>query len=84
MNWLTEHKIPLGKWVESFVDVLNEHAEWLFNAIAVALTFLIEGITDILQWIPPILLVAIFAAGAFWLRRSWKLVILMVLSLLLK
>lgn len=83
MNWLTEHKIPLGKWVESFVDVLNEHAEWLFNAIAVALTFLIEGITDILQWIPPILLVAIFAAGAFWLRRSWKLVVLMVLSLLL-
>lgn len=83
MNWLTEHKIPLGKWVESFVDLLNEHAEWLFNAIAVALTFLIEGITDILQWIPPILLVILFGAGAFWLRRSWKLTAFVVLSLLL-
>ena len=83
MNWLTEHKIPLGKWIESFVDVLNDHAAWLFDAIAVALTFLIEGLIDILQWIPPILLVGLFAAVAYWLRHSWKLAALVVFSLLL-
>lgn len=81
MNWLTEHKLPLGKWIQSFVDVLNDHAEWLFDAIAVALTFLIEGLIDILQWIPPLLLLGIFAAIAYWLRRSWKLTALVVLSL---
>ena len=83
MNWLTEHKIPLGKWIESFVDVLTDHAGWLFDAIAVALTFLIDGFIDILQWIPPILLVGIFAAIAYGLRRSWKLTVVVVLSLLL-
>ena len=23
-DWLTEHKIPLGSWVKTFVDLLNE------------------------------------------------------------
>jgi glycine betaine/proline transport system permease protein len=83
MNWLTENKIPLGKWIESFVEFINEHAEWLFELTSDGLGFLIEGFINILQWVPPLLLVAIFSAIAFWLHRSWKLVALIVLSLLL-
>ncbi|MCG8696386.1 MAG: choline ABC transporter permease subunit, partial [Minwuiales bacterium] len=47
------------------------------------LGFLIEGLIDIMQWVPPLLLVALLAAGAFWLHRSWKLIALIVFSLLL-
>ena len=83
MNWLTENKIPLGKWIQSFVDVLNEHADWLFNAIAETLTFLIEGLIDAMQWTHPLVLVVLFAALAYWLRRSWKLAAFVFLSLLL-
>ena len=25
-DWLAAYKIPLGKWIASFVDLLNEHA----------------------------------------------------------
>ncbi|MCG8693649.1 MAG: hypothetical protein MI806_20785, partial [Minwuiales bacterium] len=83
MDWLTENKIPLGGWIKTFVDFLNEHMAWLFDFISTVLGFLIEGLIDIMQWVPPLLLVALLAAGAFWLHRSWKLIALIVFSLLL-
>ncbi len=83
MDWLTENKIPLGRWIKDFVDFLNDHMAWLFDLISAVLGFLIDGLIDIMQWVPPLLLVAILAAGAFWLHRSWKLVALIVFSLLL-
>mgnify|MGYP003665556323 CR=1 FL=1 len=27
MEWLTETKIPLGRWIASLMDALNEHAD---------------------------------------------------------
>jgi len=83
MDWLTDNKIPLGDWINWFVDFLNNNAAWVFNLISDVLGFLIEGLIDIMQWLPPLLLVAIFAGLAFWLHRSWKLVAGVVLSLLL-
>ena len=62
MDWLTEYKIPLGKWIKSGVDLLNNHAAGVFNTISDVLGFLIEGLIDALQWCPPLLLVALFAA----------------------
>jgi glycine betaine/proline transport system permease protein len=32
MDWLTEYKIPLGEWMSGFVDFLNTHAAFAFNA----------------------------------------------------
>ena len=83
MDWLTEHKIPLGDWISDFVDFLNDHAAWVFNLISDVLGFLIEGLIDILQWVPALLVVAIIAAFAYWLHRSWHLALGIVLSLLL-
>lgn len=83
LNWLTENKIPIGKWINTGVDWLNEHAAWFFNAVSDGLGWLIEGFIDLLQWPPPLVLIAIIAALSFWLHRSWKLVLGIVLSLLL-
>jgi len=83
LSWLTENKIPIGKWINSGVDWLNEHAAWFFNAVADSLGWLIEGFIDALQWLPPLALVAIVAALGFWLHRSWKLLVGIVFSLLL-
>jgi glycine betaine/proline transport system permease protein len=82
-DWLTAHKIPLGKWIASFVDFLNEHAAFAFNATSDGLGFLIDGLIDLMHATPPLLLVAIFAAVAYWLHRSIGLVALIVVSLLL-
>ena len=74
MEWLTDHKIPIGKSIKVFVDYLNDYLFWFFDAISVSLGFLIEGLMAVLQAVPPLLLVALIAAAAFWLHRSWRLV----------
>ena len=83
MDWLTDHKIPLGKWIKSFVDLLLDHAAWFFDFLSELLEFPIEGLTALSLALPPLLLVAAIAALAFWLHRSWKLVAAVVLTLLL-
>jgi len=83
MDWLTTYKIPLGNWISDGVDLLDTHAAFVFDAISIGLGGLIETIIDLLQAVPAVLLVALFAAGAYALHRSWKLALLIALSLLL-
>ncbi|MCH8808248.1 MAG: choline ABC transporter permease subunit [Proteobacteria bacterium] len=83
MDWLTENKIPLGAWIKSFVEFLNDNAAWFFDFIADVLGFTINGLIDVLQWMPPLLLVAIFTALAYGLHRSWRLALMVAGSLLL-
>ncbi len=83
LDWLTDNKIPLGKWIKSFVDFLLDHGAWFFDGFSDGLKFLLEGFVDTMLWCPPLLLMAIFAGLAFWLHRSWKLAALIAVSLLL-
>ncbi|MFO1037475.1 MAG: choline ABC transporter permease subunit [Geminicoccaceae bacterium] len=83
MDWLSAYKIPLGDWIKSLVDLLNKHAQWFFDFISTVLGGLINGMTDVLLWIPPLVVVALVAALAWFLHKSWKLALLAVLSLLL-
>jgi len=83
MDWLTAYKIPLGSWIKSLVDLLNAHAAGFFDFISWALGGLIDGLTAGLVAIHPLLLIALIAGLAWLLHRSWQLVVLVVLSLLL-
>ena len=83
MDWLTENKLPLGKWIKSGVDVLMDHGAWMFDAFSDGLQLLIEGFVDLMLWFPSLLLVAILAGLAFLLHRSWKLAAMIVVSLVL-
>jgi glycine betaine/proline transport system permease protein len=83
MDFIEKYKIPLGDWISTFVDFLNDHAAWFFNFISDVLGFLIEGLIDVLQLFPALLLIAIVAGFAYWLHRSLWLVVGIVLSLLL-
>ncbi len=83
MDWLTEHKIPLGKWISNGVDWMLDHMAWFFDAFSDGLGSLIEGFIDLMLWFPALALVAVFATIGWYLHRSWKLVLLIVLSLLL-
>ncbi len=83
MEWLTDHKLPLGKLISALVDWLNAHAAWLFDAISSGLGVVIDGLIDAMQWCPPLLLVALFTALSFWLHRSWKLSAFVLAALLL-
>jgi glycine betaine/proline transport system permease protein len=83
MEWLTKHKIPLGHWIDNFVIFLQDNATWFFDIVSDGLRVLIEGLISVMAWTPPLLLVALFAAIGYALHRSWRLVAMIVVSLLL-
>jgi glycine betaine/proline transport system permease protein len=82
-HWLAAYKIPIGKWIASFVGFLQDHAAWAFNAVSYGLGAVLNGLIDLMKATPDWLLVALFAALAYWLHRSVGLVALVVGSLLL-
>ncbi|MBB4301953.1 glycine betaine/proline transport system permease protein [Rhodobium orientis] len=83
MDWLTETKIPLGKWVEAGVEAFNVWASGFLDAVSETLQTLIEGLTDGMAAVPPVVLVLVFAALAGYLKKSWKLALGVVLGLFL-
>jgi glycine betaine/proline transport system permease protein len=82
-EWFTGYKIPLGAWIASFVDFLNEHAAFLFNATSDGLGFLIDGLIDLMQATPPLALILILAGLAWVLHRQIWLAVFIALSLIL-
>lgn len=82
MEWITATKIPVGKWAGNGVDWLTEHAAWFFDGLAAVVNGLITGILWALQTPPALAVVAVFAAIAWLLQRSWGTVALVVLGFL--
>ncbi len=82
-EWFTSYRIPLGAWMRNFVDFINAYAAGFFNLISDVFGFLIDGLIDILLWVPPLALIAAIAALAWFMQRSWVLVTGTLLSLLL-
>ncbi len=82
-QWLTDNKLPIGKWIKNAIDYLLDNGAFLFDAFADGLKFLIEGFSDILLWFPALVLVAILAIAVYALHRSIKLSIMVLLGLLL-
>ena len=82
-EWIAANKIPLGTWMSNGVDLLNQNAQSFFDALSAGLSFLINGLTQALLVVPPLLLITLITAAVYALHRSWKLCLFVVLSLLL-
>ena len=80
MNWLTENKIPLGDWMENFVDWLIDHAASFFDFIAMTLEWGILGLIDILVWFNPLILIGLIAGLGWYLHRRIGLALFIVLA----
>ena len=80
---LIDQKIPLGQYIASFVEWLTQHGANYFDAIAQGLEFMIYGVTSILTWFNPLVLIALFAALAHLIQRKWALTAFVALSFLL-
>ena len=83
MEWLESHKIPLGRWLADFVEFLNEYLFWLFDGFTIALETVFDLTSLALLSIPALLMIALVAAAAYWLHRSWKISLFIVISMLL-
>jgi glycine betaine/proline transport system permease protein len=82
MDWLTDHKIPVGKVAEAAVDWLIANAKWFFNGLSFLLENFIDGILWVLQTPHPLIVVAVFTALAYFLRRSVYTALLVLFALL--
>ncbi|PVZ11441.1 MULTISPECIES: choline ABC transporter permease subunit [unclassified Pseudomonas] len=80
---LTDHKLPLGEYIASFVDWLTRHGANVFDWIAVTLEGIIHGFTNGLTWFNPYVLVVLFAALAYYIQRKISLTIFVAVSFLL-
>ncbi len=83
LSWLIDAKgkIQVGLWGKTLIEFIVTYFQWLFDAIKLALNFLVDGTTALLLMVPPLLLVAILAGLAYWLRRSLPLAIAVLLGL---
>jgi len=83
MEWLTEEKLPIGKWAKLFVDFLTDNGEWFFDGLAVGLEGFISAILFVLQFPHPVIAAVLAAALAWYLRRSIGFTAFVFLGLLL-
>jgi glycine betaine/proline transport system permease protein len=81
-DWITGHKIPLGAWLRSALDVLNSHAAGLFDFISFVLGGLINALLVALLWFNPLVLLVLLTVGTWFLHRSIALTIAVAVGLL--
>ena len=73
MDWLTDNKIPVGKWAaKTAFDWLQDNGAWFFDGLADGMEVLIDLLLWVLQTPTPLIVIALFTALAWFLQRSWK------------
>ena len=80
MDWLTEHKLPVGDAAEAVFDWLQEHGGWFFDGMAVAMETLIDAILWLLQTPHELVVIALFTAATAALHRSWQVPLMVFLG----
>jgi glycine betaine/proline transport system permease protein len=82
MDWLTDYKIPVGKVAKSIFDWMKDNLSPLFDAISAAMDAMIAGILWLLQTPHPLVIVSLFIALTWYLQRSWKVCLGVLLGFL--
>ncbi|WP_338550945.1 choline ABC transporter permease subunit [Roseovarius phycicola] len=82
MDWLTDNKIPVGSSFKEAFEWLRTNAGFFFDGLEAFTNGLIETILYVLNAPHPLIIVAIFVALTWYLRRSWKPCLLVFLGFL--
>ena len=82
MEWLTDNKIPVGKMAKTINDWLNDNLGGFFDLVALVMEALIDAILWCLQSPHPLVIIALFMALAWYLQRSWKICLGVLLGFL--
>jgi glycine betaine/proline transport system permease protein len=81
-QFIADWKIPIGAWGKEFFDFLTTNFSWFFDRLSDGLKSLLESFIGLMLWIPPVVLVILIVALAWWLQKSWKLALAVVIGLL--
>ena len=79
---ITENKIPVGPLGKKFFAFLTTNFNTFFDTLANGLTFILEGMADLLLWFPPLILILAIVGLSYYLQKSWKLALGVALGLL--
>ncbi|EIE49544.1 ABC transporter permease [Salipiger aestuarii] len=82
MEWLTDHKIPVGKAASAVFDWIRDNGEFFLDALSVLMETLIDAILFVLQEPPELIVIAVFVAITYALQRSWKVALFVALGFL--
>jgi glycine betaine/proline transport system permease protein len=82
-SWFTVWKLPLGWLAKQGITWLQDNAGGFFDLVTALIDFMVDGLTQILTAVPVLVVIAVFAGLAYWLHRSWKLALFVVLAFLL-
>jgi len=75
-------KIPLSKWIDSLEAWLETNFDPLFKAIRLVIGETVDGLESFLTLFPPIVLIVLFAALA-WYIGKWKMGLFTFIGLLI-
>lgn len=75
--------IPIVEWVDNMVAWLRVNARWFFDPIDNFLEFLVNGISDILLIVPPLVFIIILFGLTMFLTKKRGLSIFVILGMLL-
>ncbi|WUH99649.1 ABC transporter permease subunit [Spirillospora sp. NBC_00431] len=75
-------RVPVGEWFDSLVTWCTDNLSWLFDGIGSAIESSVNGLTDVLNLLPPLGLTLVLAVLALVLS-GWKLGVFTVLGFLL-
>ncbi len=75
-------RIPIGDWVAGGIDWLTINAGWFFDFLSAVMSFLVEGLSDILIAVPWFIMVVVLSLVG-WVLRSVRFAILSLVGFLL-
>ncbi|WP_105514707.1 choline ABC transporter permease subunit [Defluviimonas denitrificans] len=82
MGWLTDTKIPVGKTAKILFEWLKVNGRGFFQSLSQLLQWLIDSILWLLQTPHPLVIIAIFVAITWFLQKSWKTCVMVLLGFL--
>ncbi|MBE9098121.1 ABC transporter permease [Vacuolonema iberomarrocanum] len=74
--------IPLGEWIAGIVDWVVDNFRWIFQAIRVPISQLLNGIESFLQWLSPSIFLLVLGLLA-WQFGGRKLAIFSIIAMVL-
>lgn len=77
-----DHKIPVGRVGKESIDWLKLNGRSFFDGLSGGLKWLINGTLHLLQYPHPLIVIALFVALTWFLQRSWKICLLVLLGFL--
>jgi glycine betaine/proline transport system permease protein len=81
-QFIADWQIPIGEWGKEFFDFLTTNFSWFFDRLSDGLKSILEALINFMLWLPPVVLVLLVVALAWWLQKSWRLALAVAIGLL--